>query len=166
MMLRFISSSRVPHHFGEFLGQESELISWWGFFSAVSWLLFRNSFSVQTANFPWPTLGPAIRLGFSFKKSSFPSSEQCLCYLFLHDFFQDTFHPLASVQATTKVLISLCWCYSRKFVLLTRHSEPRHQDEWLSAVIILEYVTDLGRKWWIHYLQQSKMPPFFIPATS
>lgn len=90
-----ISFSWVPQHFREFLGQESELISWWGFLSAVSWLLFRSSFSAQLANFPCTTPGPAIRLHFSLKKSSFPSSELCLCFLLLLDiFFSKCFIPL------------------------------------------------------------------------
>lgn len=97
-MLIFISFSLVPQHFGEFLGQESELISWWGSFSAVSWLLFRESFSALLANFLWPSLGPAIRLGFSLRKLFIPSSALSVFLVPPWLLFQQMFHPLASVQ--------------------------------------------------------------------
>lgn len=104
-MLIFISFSLVPQHFGEFLGQESELISWWGFFPTVSWLLFRERFSALLANFLWPTLGPAIISGFSLRKLFIPSSEFCLCFLFLHDFFfNKSFNLLLLSKKLPKIL--------------------------------------------------------------
>lgn len=44
-------------------------------------------FQLYLPTFSGLTLGPAIRLGFSLRKLFILSSELCLCFLFLHDFF-------------------------------------------------------------------------------
>lgn len=123
MAFIFIFFSPVPQHFGEFLGWESELISWWGFFPAVSWLLFWNSFSAHLANSAWPTLGAVI--WFSLKKWHFPSSELCLCFFSLPDFFfNECSIPLLLSKNVLKSLFPSPDIMGEKSVLLTRRSEP------------------------------------------
>lgn len=117
----------------------------------IFFLLSHGFFSeiVFQPNLPtFPGLLWVLPLGWLFplKKSSSPSSELHLCFLFLHDFFfKECFIPfLPSKKLPDPLFPSPDIVGEKPFSQLISQNPGIRMSE-LSIVIILEYVTDLKK---------------------